>query len=659
MNNILDRFGHLACQAIWETLENINPNYFKVDIGVDNTNGNATDPDYLERVETNNNIVLHGDDEERGEGEERKRGTLPQREGEGEEGGTPDIVKPVVRLRYKRLLAVNGRMRNQFPIVLTSEQTVHKNRLTEILNRNPFAFDFSMMGTGKTYVSSTLFQNDGYQHLVCIVPCSVKSKWEYMHLNHGLEIDALISYSELRSARFRQPKHGLLTRRDSSKNVKARDGTNKVVDVTSFKTTDRYANLVDNGVLLVIDEIQNIKNTNDQLTACRELIARILDRYAVEQDIIRTAGSLPADFKRSRVVLLSGSPMDKKAQVIHFYKCLGIMKADRLRIYNPYLGVNIDSGISEIKYYYEINFTEQYRQCNREYYNNYNYTKLETIGDLEQRSYNLFQKIMKPKLSSSMEPLALKYKVEQYNGFFNMETKDAALAIKGIDLLATATNYNSDNNTVDFGNNGISALKSIQRALLMIETSKINLTVRLVDQYLESDPNGKIVVAVNYTETVNDLMRLLSHHAPLRMTGEVTTTKRFDILEKFQRHSNEHRLIVGNLTVLSTGIDLDDTDGRFPRVALVNPNYNAISLYQFGYRFHRAHTKSNSKVFFVFGALDKTELPIIDSLAQKGEVLAETCDAQRLMGIKFPGSYPVYPGDSLSPETPSVLGDSR
>jgi len=458
-----------------------------------------------------------------------------------------------------------------------------------------------------------------------------------------LDLDVLVSYSELRSNKFRQPKHGLLIRRDTTKTLRGRDGNNRRIDVCNFEASECYLNRVKNGVLLVIDEIQNIKNTNDQLSACRELVRPILERFQEEQEYLKSNGRLPDNFRKSRIILLSGSPMDKKSQIIHFYRCLGIMRSDKLRVYNPFTGIKHDQGISEIRGYFQRNFADAYRSyCINYYYGNYLYgwQTDASLLDLEKRCYSLFQRILKPELSSSMDPLTSNYKLGIYNGFFKMEQNDLRLLDMGIEHLERATNYNSDLQTIDFGNNGVDALRNIQRALVMIETSKINLLARLANERLSTNPNQKVVIAVNYTDTVEDLMDLLQEWGPLRLTGNVNHRNRFSILEKFQRADSEHRLLIGNMTVMSTGIDLDDTDGKFPRVAYVNPNYSAIGLYQFGYRFHRVHTRSDAEVYFVFGDSPKTELPILDGLSKKGEVLAETCDNQRLAGVKFPGMYP-------------------
>lgn len=610
MTDLLDEFGSLACKVFWETMSNI-------------------DFDQM------------GDTAQVAQGGLGSLGLCPPQQ------PSPENKKIKIKLRYKKLFKTQQKIRKNFPIVLRQEQHQHQERLCEILEKSPFAFDFSMMGTGKTYVSSKLFQIKKYEHLICVVPSSVKTKWQYMYQNHGVDLDALISYSELRSKKFHQPKHGLLVRRDSTKTVKARDGNNRLIDVTYFEASDLYINRVKAGMLLVIDEIQNIKNTNDQLLACRALVKPILDRYGEEQEIINQHGSLPDNFKPSRILLLSGSPMDKKSQVIHFYRCLGIMRSERLRVYNPFLGIKHDTGITEIRSYFQRNFPLQYKS----YCYNFEYSPYcradESVVDLENRCYSLFQRILKPQLSSSMDPLSNSFKLNLYNGFFPMESHDLQLLYNGIDSLERATNYNSQFQTVDFGHDGVDALRNIQRALVMIETSKINLLAKLAKNRLETNPNQKVVIAVNYTETIVDLMELLKDYCPLRLTGEVTSQKRYDILERFQAHSTEHRLIIGNITVLSTGIDLDDTHGKFPRVALVNPNYNAIGLYQFGYRFHRVYTRSDSEVYFVFGkdlntSIEKTELPILDSLAKKGNILAETCDNQRLAGIKFPGTYPRF-----------------
>ena len=535
-------------------------------------------------------------------------------------------IKPLIQLKYKTRRK-NKLFASAIPIELRPDQVEHKERLMSILDKSPFAFDFYMLGTGKTYTSSSIFNERGFQNLVAIVPTSVKAKWRYMEEHHGVEQFARISYCELRCVKLKQPRHKFLVRKDFTSTLNRSDGTSQEIEQCTFSCTNFYLNLVKEGLLLVIDEIQNVKNISDQLLACKELIRPIIESF-------KEGG-------KSRVLLLSGSPIDKQVQVIHLYRCLGIMKSDQLRSYNPFTGETIDRGIEEIRNYLSTNFRARYREynTNNQYDSYYLNPKLK---ELEKRCYKWFQQIVKPELSSAMPPVRTLARITKNNAFYKMEKRDLGLLHTGIDVLKKATNYNAWRQTVSHGHNGVDNLRSIQRALIMIETSKINLLVRVAAEHLALYPKSKVVICVNYIATLDDLCEMLDMYNPLKLSGNVSSSKRYEILKKFQEPSLEHRLLIGNSQVCCTGIDLDDQNGEYPRLCLVNPNYNAISLYQLSHRFHRSSTKSDSTVHFVFGKSHNTELPILNALSKKGEVMRETTEEQSRFGIIFPGDYETW-----------------
>jgi hypothetical protein len=114
-------------------------------------------------------------------------------------------------------------------------------------------------------------------------------------------------------------------------------------------------------------------------------------------------------------------------------------------------------------------------------------------------------------------------------------------------------------------------------------------------------------------------------------------------------------LLLCNQGVASTGIDLDDKHGAFPRLCLVSPNYSTITSYQLGHRFQRADTKSDADVHFVFAKRrDKTkeeskdiiELKVLDALSRKSQVMKETTAEQASNGVVFPGDHEEWDQDT-------------
>lgn len=557
------------------------------------------------------------------------------------------LVKRKIHLKYK----AKGTEIQLYPY-----QVNHLDTIKNILLKSPFALDLSMLGTGKTYTSSRLYQTGLYRHLIVIAPAAVKTKWSFISKQYAIPNVNFYGYCELRSVKFKQPKHGLLIRRDYTVRVRPEirgqrwrdDGSNdggqeRVEERCEFKASAKYAQMVNEGVLLVIDEIQNIRNITDQFHACKELIRVVVDNFEKGN-------------QKSRVILLSGSPIDKQRQSVHLFRSLNIMKRDKLTQYNIMTGETMWWGISDIvDNLAAISEASVMEQCNNDF--------LIEIGDrwlpnirqipnnkIEQYAYWLFQNLFKPLVSAAMLPTICnnlkgeKIECIKANGYYQMEEDDLRLLIQGVEKLHKAVRFNPNReNAVDFGHDGVATLMAISSALLMIETSKIGLFTMLATKYLSENENQKVVICVNYTSTITDLLANLSGFNPLRLDGGESFKKRAETLESFQRPDCERRLLIGNLGVCSTGIDLDDQDGRFPRICLVNPNYSAITLYQLGYRFLRANTKSDSRIHFVFAAGDqRQELAILNALSKKSSVMKETTKEQVKHGVVFPGDYLEY-----------------
>jgi hypothetical protein len=515
-------------------------------------------------------------------------------------------------------------------VELYDYQLAHKKRLDDILDKSPFALDFSMLGTGKTYTTSYIYVenlHDRFKNLVNVSPVSVKSKWHSMEKEYNIHIHKILSFNELRTVRFKQPKHGLLNRRDYTVMVRRADGTSAELEKVAYTCTKEYLDLVEHGVLLVIDEIQNIKNISNQLDACKELIRPIVEAF-------KESGGK----SKSRVILLSGSPVDKKTQIVHLFRLLNIMLDERIGVYNPQTGETMWRGMQEIEDYCTHNFPPIETNAVRMEYertSRFNFGGGDT--KLTEYSYQLFNKLVKKYYSSAMDPIQIAAHITKLNAFYQLgEPTSVELLAKGIKLLATSASFNHMNGTVNFGHNGVATLQGITRALIMIETAKIALFARAAKTQLENNPNQKVVICVNYTETINDLMNLLESFHPLRLDGGINHVHRSEVLEKFQAGDTQHRLLIGNMSVCSSGIDLDDKFGQFPRLCLVSPNYSTITLYQLSHRFHRINTKSDSRIHFVF-CKENSETRVLDALARKSEVMKEITDGQ--CAIVFPGDY--------------------
>ena len=147
-------------------------------------------------------------------------------------------------------------------ITLQSHQTEHVQVLNQILDNFPIACDFSKMGSGKSFTASYIALNSklSFKHVIVIGPLSIKNDWDKKRTVYGVPIYAFLSYCSLRSVKGKTVlSHDLLERTDVVKPMMYKNSEIDI-DIVEFKCTETYKKLVQEGLLLIIDEIQNVKN---------------------------------------------------------------------------------------------------------------------------------------------------------------------------------------------------------------------------------------------------------------------------------------------------------------------------------------------------------------------------------------------------------------
>lgn len=158
------------------------------------------------------------------------------------------------------------------------------------------------------------------------------------------------------------------------------------------------------------------------------------------------------------------------------------------------------------------------------------------------------------------------------------------------------------------------------RILRLLENTKV---VQIYYKILEAlKKPGKCVIMFNYTSSILLLYNLLKDQFPvLVLTGKNTLKERFQVLNSFQTNIVS-RILIGNLKVLSTGIDLDDKFGNQPRTVFISPNFYTVEMYQATKRFQRMDSKSMTNINFVWYR-NNNEEKIMKSMESKSEYLEE------------------------------------
>lgn len=494
-------------------------------------------------------------------------------------------------------------MQDVYDISLRPAQIEWSERAHDILMKNHGYIDTSPMGRGKTVITLYLAKRLGFRLLI-ICPTTVKSVWYEQAAKYGVEIIDAISYQSLRSTNGHQPSNGLLTRED----YRTPEGHKKV----SFYPTEYCKELVESGILIVLDEVQFIKNNSDQYKACHALLRTIV-----------TGGGL------SRFALLSGTPIDKTEQSINLLRLLGYINRPRLYFIHPANGQVIFEGLEDLINacnYMDPVTTAQVLA---------DFPKI-TKSNASELCYELLVEVVKKTISGSMPPLNIEgFVLDEKDGYYNMG-EAYEMATKAVQSLNKATNFRGDavQHNINYG--------EISKAMLNIEISKINLFVRLASETLHNVPNSKVILSFNYvTNTLDVAAELLQEYNPLLLTGKVPINKRGQIIDSFNNDPN-YRLLLMNTVVGGVGISLHDTVGDSPRYMFISPSYRLLDIMQARSRIWRDGVLSDATVRMVYGKDLAKETKILYALAKKTAVLKGVLAEDVVSETKFPGEYESY-----------------
>lgn len=482
-------------------------------------------------------------------------------------------------------------------VVLQNNQHEHFYNLISILTSFYFACDLSVMGAGKTYVISKVFQYFKFKKIFVCCPKSVIQTWKTVKDLYNLNFieNGIISYDKFK-----------------------RD--NDLLD-QNHNPTKKLDKLIRKGCLFVFDEFHKTKTT-DTIT-----------HLAVKSLVLRLKNLINEEGCPSRTIFATGSIFCKTEQVIGFLKLVGIISSDEL--YTNRLGnFKVGDGFNEL-YDYANNLNskltvESYKNILSE--KKTSQISLKILNDV---IFRLYVDVIQIYVTSSMDPPSISVKLDCKNGYYKLPDK----RIKQLSNAITELSHVLENNSRKKGSRGNIGL--ITNLLVKIEYYKLEIWVRKALEDLQSDPNCKVVIVLNFIKHMKILAHFLKKYNPVLLYGKISESNRTEIIDNFNQPNNTHRLIIAQLVVCSLGINLHDTNGNFPRKVYVSPNYRGMDTHQVTYRFYRSGTKSVPTVRYVYAKGGKLETSIMDAYSRKSEVFKKTLVKQDEAGILFPGEYPV------------------
>ena len=454
------------------------------------------------------------------------------------------------------------------PFTLFDYQIEHVLKIQDTLKSVDFCLDFSILGSGKTYTALTVAKD--YDFCLVVAPKSVHSKWKSVS-------EQIPNFPEIKIISFAKMRNKTL---NEFLKIFEIQKTEIILITEEFKKLSSSKK-----VIVIIDEIQNLKNNTLQFRSARTLLSG-----------------------KTQFLGLSGSPIDKQEQASRVLSLCGLF-TEQLAKFDIGTKTFDFSGLLQIKRFL-------------------NDDTVISVSNYKSYPYLMFQTLFK-KYIFEMKCPEFKTSVDVKNGLYNFYENTSICSMWVNRLNHLVTHKNKDN--------PMETLSQISKVMQNLEKTKLKTFIRLAKEELTKNPRKKIVLLFNYINSINYIAQELKEFNPLVIFGATKGIDRTENLRKFQEPNTEFRVLIGNLEILSTGVDLDDKSGEFPRICYCNANFNAITLYQLVHRFKRIDTKSNATIRFVYCNTIDLEIKIINALTRKSKVMKETTIEQVKHNTIFPG----------------------
>lgn len=512
---------------------------------------------------------------------------------------------------------------------LLPHQRAHARHLRLLLQTERRGIDTSPLGAGKSYVGCYLAKQLSLVPLI-LGPNACETNWKQAAAHFGLSnefyqysvfqrkkipftvpfqpamdvIDLTIDDVSQEKLETQETKKPIIPLVDTDEPSQLNKEWNGIIQGLEHKQTQlvlspEWRQALQQPILLILDECHLLKN-DCKRTRILTMMVRSLFEFG---------------HPRSAVLLASATPFDRPVHPIRLMRLLNIWESDRLAIQNPQRNRQEYRGFQEILDYaqhinpsrYPLNFT----------------------GFIQTKAYKCIMQRIYPKLVSSMYPYGLPFVMDAQNLFYDLSGPELRIVREGVQGLEDGiTSMYLPHLQGD-------ELGKITKALQQIERGKIGLFVMCARKILEQT-NNKVILFVNFRDTLRQTRAWLADYNPLIISGDTKMADRPGIIAQFQEPNLRFRLLIGNLSILAQGQDLDDQDGRFPRHLIVSPSYFLSRLHQSTGRILRSKTKSQPRTHFIYVKQVPTETNLLSSLALKSKVLQQSVKHRMVLPSQYP-----------------------
>jgi superfamily II DNA or RNA helicase len=508
--------------------------------------------------------------------------------------------------------------------LISDDQVRHFEKVVDSMTVSYFYIDRSATGTGKTYIALKAAQALNLSVLVICPGEAISVKWTDLLNKYDIPFEGVYTYTDLVGAEvkgvIRQPACPFLRRKkiEGKFSLAATKKQEEAgIEVNPYYVTEAYLTLIANGLLLIFDEAQALKNVSLTSVAGQTLVQPIRDQEG----------------GNSSVGFLSATLIDKDASLPNALKVLGVINHSRLITITPSTReVNL-SGLQDL-----INTASLFDQeATDELVNSF---EVNNTTDALELAFQIFETIIYENVSPAMD--AIEFTGDAFTFLMYLTVDEAGVARDSVADIKSQLNFNGFGEIDDTRKNSGDLLATLAKNQPKIELCLVSCVIRLTIDELENDSNRKVIIFAQYKETINALYDGLADYRPLALEGETKKNQRVTTINKFQSPNNTHRVIICSLTLKEavTGIDLDDQNGDFPRSMITLPTYRATLLVQAIGRGYRISTESKdeTRIYAIYKINELSMLKVYDSLLRKYTVLER-------VSISTNRNVPIFPKD--------------
>jgi len=507
----------------------------------------------------------------------------------GERDAVPDDL--VATKRARDYLAIDS-------LELKMHQIPHRDLLASHYRANLVAVDVSVMGAGKTYTSVDVARTLNLRMVVVCPNDTSARKWRKVARMAGARVVCVMTYNKLSGTKRSGSKSGLVRMTG--------------VDPVAYAPTWELLDLVEDGVLLVLDEFHFAKNRSSMRSKAAVALCRSV-----------TAGDAAAT--NSRVLLLSSTPIDRVDHVEPILYMGGMVQSKPMCFQNLATDTYDTPGVEEMVDWIETHSaTPGSSRLTRPWVNPFN---RETVV------WQLYVAHIVPVLVFKMD---YTYTADCANGYYNSSDESMHLVARGVQKLQS---YYHDLLR------GRANMGSIVVGMQLIEEGKYPVAVRLAKAYLDGNPGGKVVLGFGYVKNLEGAMRDLAGYGAVGIFGKVSNKMRLQSMKSFQSDPAA-RVVVLNPSVAGVSIDLDDKKGDARRLTILIPSYRFTELVQCMGRVTRCDSKSVPLVRFLYLEGCSSETKILNKIINKSTVMSSSRGGYDAASLNDSGVSMAYAGKS-------------